>query len=193
MDSDAKQMLGGYLQQGREAVLWKLDGLGERDRRRPLTPTGTNLIGLVKHLAGVEADYFGEVFGRPFPEPLDFMAEDAEENADMWATAAESSEQVVALYRRVWVHSDATIEALALDSRGQVPWWPAEHRGVTLDRILIHVATETHRHAGHADLVRELIDGETGLRPTARNLSDRDAGWWSDYRARLQAVADGAR
>ena len=193
MDSDPKQTLSGYLQQGREAVLWKLDGLGERDRRRPLSPTGTNLIGLIKHLASVEAGYFGEVFGRPFPEPFNWMAEDAEDNADMWATADESSEQIVALYRRVWAHSDATIEAAPLDAPGEVAWWPAERRAVTLHRILVHVATETHRHAGHADLVRELIDGQVGHRRAVSNLPDRDAGWWSDYRIRLQAVADAAR
>ena len=192
MDPDAKQELRTYLQQGRDAVLWKLDGLDERDRRRPLTPTGTNLLGLVKHLAGVEAGYFGDVFGRAFPEPLDFMADDAPDNADMWATAAETSEQLEALYRRVWVHSDTTIDALPLDATGRVPWWSTAGP-VTLHRILIHVATETHRHAGHADVVRELIDERVGHRDGVSNLPDHDRQWWSDYRARLQAVADAPR
>lgn len=193
MTSDVKHDLHHYLQQGREAVLWKLEGLSERDVRRPLTPTGTNLLGLVKHLAGVEAGYFGEVFERPFPEPLVWAGVDAEPNADMWATAEESRGHVVDLYRRVWDHSDATIAALPLEAPGRVPWWRPETNPVTLGRILVHVVAETHRHAGHADVVREVVDGTAGLRPGASNLPDGDAAWWSGYRARLQEVADGAR
>ena len=148
----------------RDALLWKLDGLSEYDIRRPLTPTGTNLLGLVKHLASVELGYFGDTFGRPFGEPLPWFDEDAEANADMWAAADESREQIIGLYRRAWAHSDATIGALALDAIGHVPWWPGEHSEVTLHRILVHVVAETDRHAGHADIVRELIDGAAGLR-----------------------------
>jgi uncharacterized damage-inducible protein DinB len=191
MHSAPKDDLQHYLQQGREAVLWKLDGLGERDVRRPLTPTGTNLLGLVKHLAGVESDYFGEVWGRPFPEPLEWVG-DAEPNADMWATANESREEMVALYIRVGTHSDATITDLPLNATAEVPWWRPESRAVTLHRLLVHVATETHRHAGHADLVRELIDGQAGLRTAASNLPDQDPTWWAAYRDRLQSVADAA-
>ncbi len=65
-DSDPKAELLRYLQEGRDAMLWKLEGLGEYDVRRPLVPTGTNLLGLVKHLAGIELGYFGETFGRPW-------------------------------------------------------------------------------------------------------------------------------
>ena len=68
MSEVAKAELRRYLQDGRDAIVWKLEGLSEYDRRRPLTPTGTNLLGLVKHLAGVEAEYFGVVFNRPFGE-----------------------------------------------------------------------------------------------------------------------------
>ena len=71
-EMDPKATLVRYLQQARDAMLWKLDGLGEYDIRRPLTPTGTNLLGLVKHLAGVESGYFGATFGRPFPGTLPF-------------------------------------------------------------------------------------------------------------------------
>ncbi|MEA2499798.1 MAG: hypothetical protein QOH26_2203, partial [Actinomycetota bacterium] len=98
---DPKSALHRYLKRGREAVVWKLDGLGEYDLRRPLTPTGTNLLGLVKHLASVEAGYFGETFGRPFPEPLPWLEEGAEPNADMWATTEESRDDIVDFYQRV--------------------------------------------------------------------------------------------
>jgi uncharacterized damage-inducible protein DinB len=179
-----------YLQAGRDALLWKLDGLPEYDLRRPLTPTGTNLLGVVKHTALTEAGYLGAVFGRPLADPLPGHEEDAEPNADMWATLDETRDVVETFYRRVWKHSDATVAALALDAEGRVPWWPAERSTVTLHRILLHVIAETHRHAGHVDIVRELIDSAAGLRQGADNLPSGDAIWWSDYRERLQKLAE---
>jgi uncharacterized damage-inducible protein DinB len=188
-ESDPKADLRRYLQLARDALVWKLEGLSEYDARRPMVPTGTNLLGLVKHMAGIEAGYFGETFGRAFLEPLPWLAESAEPNADMWATAEESLEQIVGLYHRVWTGSDATIEALALDAVGEVPWWPRERRQVTLHRILVHVIAETHRHAGHADIVRELIDGAVGLRDDNDNMAPGDQAWWQRYRSRLEHAA----
>jgi uncharacterized damage-inducible protein DinB len=187
--SDPKADLHRYLQAAREALLWKLDGLSEYDIRRPLTPTGTNLLGLVKHVASVEFGYFGDTFGRPSGEPLPWLAGDAEPNADMWATADESREQIVALYHRAWAHSDATIDTLPLDVIGQVPWWPGDRSEVTLHRILVHVIAETDRHAGHADIVRELIDGAAGLRAGNDNMPPVGQAWWESYRSRLERVA----
>lgn len=189
---DLKADLHRYLQIGREALLWKLDGLSEYDVRRPVVRTGTNLLGLVKHVATVDAGYFGAVFDRPFEEPMPWIGPEAEPNADMWATANETREQIVDLYRRVWAHSDATIDRLGLDASGHVPWWPEDRREVTLHRILVHVATETHRHAGHADIVRELIDGAVGLRADNDNMAPGDDPWWSEYRDRLERVAEDA-
>ena len=186
---DAKADLHRYLKAAREALAWKLDGLSEHDVRRPLTPTGTNLLGLVKHVASVEAGYLGDTFGRPFPEPLPWFEDDAEPNADMWATREESREQIMGLYHRVWAHSDATVESLPLDATGQVPWWPEERREVTLHRILVHVIAETNRHAGHADIVRELVDGSVGLREDNDNIPSLDPSWWAGYRERLEQVA----
>jgi uncharacterized damage-inducible protein DinB len=194
-DETSKSLLHRYLQEGRDALLWKLEGISEYDLRRPLVPTGTNLLGLVKHVASVEAGYLGDVFGRPFSEPLPWMDDDAEPNADLWATLHESREDIVGLYRRVWAHSDATIEALDLDAPGRVPWWTGARADVSLHQILVHLIAETHRHAGHADVVRELVDGAAGLRTGNDNLPEVDRGWWEDHRARLEAVArqaDGA-
>ncbi len=187
-----KADLHRYLQVGRDALVWKLDGLSEYEIRRPMTPTGTNLLGIVKHVASVEAGYLGEIFGRPFTEPLPWFDEGAEANADMWATAEETREDIVGLYRRVWAHSNATIEALDLAAVGVVPWWREGHNQVTLHTLLIHMIAETHRHAGHADLVRETIDGAAGLRADNDNLPEGDAAWWADYRDRVEAAARAA-
>jgi uncharacterized damage-inducible protein DinB len=187
--TDPKDVLHYYLQQARDALLWKLDGLSEYDARRPLVPTGTNLLGLVKHVASVEAGYLGDTFGRPSPESLPWSEEGAEANADMWATAEESRESIVGLYRRVWAHSDQTVAALPLDAPGLVPWWPEERRNVTLQTIVVHVIAETNRHCGHADIVRELIDGAVGHRADTDNLAEGGPEWWAAYRARIEESA----
>src|ERR1700677_4850664 len=108
-ESDPKADLHRYLQTAREALLWKLEGLSGYDVRRPMVPTGTNLLGLVKHVASVELGYFGETFGRPSGEPLPWFEEDVEDNIDMWATPEESRLGIVDLYRRACTHADATI------------------------------------------------------------------------------------
>ena len=147
---------------------------------------------MVKHLAAVELGYFGDTFGRPFDEPLPWFDDGAEPNADMWATADESREQIVGLYHRAWAHADATIDALALDATGRVPWWPDDRSEVTLHRILVHMIAETNRHAGHADIVRELIDGAVGLREDNDNMAPGDQAWWVAYRDRLERAAQEA-
>jgi len=190
MADDEKTTLKTYLQDGRDALLWKLEGLGEREIRMPLTPTGTNLLGLVKHVASVEIGYFGEVFDRPSGVDLPWFADGAELNADMWATPDESREFIVGLYHRSWEHSDATIDALPLDAPGSVPWWPEERRPVTLHRILVHMIAETHRHAGHADIVRELVDGGRGLLAGRENLPSDDDAWWAGYVSRVRSGAE---
>ncbi|WP_369140460.1 DinB family protein [Modestobacter versicolor] len=192
MSDAAKDDLLEYLHRSREAVVWKLTGASELDVRRPLTPTGTNLLGLVKHLAGVDAGYLGGVFGRPFPEALPWGAQDAEPDADMWATADESRGELLALYRRVWAHGDATVAALDLDTTGTVPWWPEERRHPTLRRVLVHLIGETHRHAGHADIVRELVDGAVGAKEGLLLMGSDDPAQWSVHRARVQAAAEEA-
>jgi uncharacterized damage-inducible protein DinB len=187
--ADPKGDLHRYLQTARGALLWKLDGLSEYDVRRPMTPTSTNLLGLVKHVASVEAGYLGDCFGRPFGEPLPWFDDDAEPNADMWATPDESRETIVGLYHRVWANSDATVDALDLNAVGLVEWWPEGQRDVTLHLILLHVIAETNRHAGHADIVRELIDGAVGHRAGNTNVPDFDTAWWAAYRERVEAAA----
>ena len=140
MRGDQKHQLHAYLRECREAVTWKAQGLSEYDVRRPLTPTGTNLLGLIKHLAIVEAWYFGQTFDRPFTPRL--------------------------------------------------PWWTQPE--VTLHTMLVHVLAETSRHAGHADILRERLDGRTGMRAGNLNLTKHDDQWWTDYRALIEAAARSA-
>jgi len=183
-----KETLVEYLQTARDAIVWKLDGLTERQIRWPMTPTGTNLLGLVKHLASVELGYFGDTFGRPSGIELPWFEDDAEPNADMWATADESREDIVGLYQAAWAHAAKTFETLDLDAEGAVPWWPEGRNRVTLHQILVHMTTETYRHAGHADIVRELTDGAVGLRVSNNNLPDGVD--WESYVGRLRASAE---
>ena len=190
--NDHKAVLAEYLQTGREALLWKMEGLSEYDVRRPLVPSGTNLLGIVKHVASVEAGYLGDCFGRPFEHAFPWFSESADDNADMWATADESRTEIIELYHRVWEHSDATIAALSLDTVGSVAWWREGRRSVTLHHILVHMIAETHRHAGHADVVRELVDGSAGWRADNPNLPPGDAQWWVDYHQRVEQAAQEA-
>ena len=190
MSSAQKEHVHRYLRNAREAVMWKIEGLPEYDIRRPLTPTGTNLLGLVKHLAVGEAWYFGRVFGRPFEPHLPWWDDDQPEGADLWATAWESRADILDTYRAASAHADATIRELDLDSSGHVPWW--SQPDVTLHSILVHVLAETSRHAGHADILREQLDGSAGMRPDNSNVPTHGEQWWSDYRAQVEAAARAA-
>lgn len=187
--TDAKADLSFYLQSARDALLWKLTGLSEYDIRRPLTSTGTNLLGLVKHATAVELGYLGATFGRPSGEPLPWLDDDAEPDADLWATVDESRDQVVDRYRRAWAHADATIDGLALDAVGQVPWWPADDNEVTLLHALVRVIADTHRHAGHADILREQLDGSVGMNEDNLSTTLLDASDRAQHRARLEQIA----
>lgn len=152
-----------YLQDSRDSILSSLDGLAEYDVRRPLVPSGTNLLGLVKHLVGIEFGYLGDCVGRPAPVTLPWNEDGSVwENGDMWAKPTESREYIVDLYRQAWRHSDSSIAELPLDAPGSVPWWPRERRGTTFGHLLVRVVAETAQHAGHCDIVRELIDGRSG-------------------------------
>jgi uncharacterized damage-inducible protein DinB len=188
--TDQKADLRHYLQEARDEVLWKLDGLSEYDIRRPLVPTGTNLLGLVKHLASVELGYFGDTFGRPYAGKLAW--DESDPNSDMFAAPDESREFITGLYRQAWAHAEPTIDGLGLDALGRVPWWPPDRNEVTLHRVLIHVIAETCQHAGHADIIRELIDGAIGLTPDRPNLPSTDPAWWSTYRDRVERAAQQA-
>lgn len=176
-----------YLQEGRDGLLRALEGLGEHDVRRPLTPSGTNLLGLVKHVAGVELGYLADSVGRPADERLPWVEDGSIwDSADMWATADESRDDLVALYRRVATHCDAVVRELGLDAPATVSWWPEERRHTTLGSLLVRVVAEVSQHAGHADILRESVDGRGGR----DHDHVGDDAWWTAHLARIQAAAD---
>jgi len=189
---DEKETLQRYLSKQRADLLAKLDGLDEYDARRPLVPSGTNLLGLVKHVASVQLGYLGEVFDRPSPLEMPWLTDTSEPEADLWATEDETREAIVAFARHSADHADATVAALDLDSPGVVPWWPADRRDVTLHSILVHLCVETARHAGHADVVRELVDGTLGNGAADPNVPDRDDEGWRTHHDRVEAAARAA-
>jgi uncharacterized damage-inducible protein DinB len=188
---DEKTTLHRYLQAARGALVWKLHGLGERDARLPRTPTGNNLLGILKHCLNVEAGYFGPTFGREFPAPDELVPEEALERdpqADWYATADETKDGLIDLAGRVWVFADTTINELPLHAPGRVPWWPAERQEVTLQQIMVHVTSDLARHAGQADILREQHDAAIGCQPGNTNIPA--AYDWPAYVAKLTALAD---
>lgn len=179
----------GYLQSCRAQVTKCLDGLSEYEVRRPMTPTGTSLLGTVKHLIGIEAGYLGLSVGRPFDEPLEWITRaDAGPNDDMWAAADESREELLRLYAAAAAHSDDNLTMLPPDTPAVVPWWPEPRRHTTVAALMLRVLKDTAMHAGQAQILRELIDGQAG--------SDRDAigdaTWWAAHRNRLEDIARAA-
>jgi Protein of unknown function (DUF664) len=188
--ADLKEELHRKLQAARAALLSRLEGLGEYDLRRPMTPTGTNLLGLVKHMAGNEYGYLGESLGRPAPEAMSWIEDGSIwQSADMWARPDESSEYLISLYRRACAHADLAVAALDLESPASVAHWPQDRRDTTLGVLLIRMVAETAEHGGHADIIRELIDGKAG----ADHDEVLDESSWRDYLAQIQAAADTVR
>ncbi|GAA2601376.1 DinB family protein [Winogradskya consettensis] len=188
---EPKAALRHYLRATRDDLIWKLDGLSEREVRQPRTATGNNLLGVLKHCLNVEAGYFGPTFGREFPAPGELVplaAFDEDPQADWYARADETKDGLIDLYRRVGAFADQTIEQLPLDAPGRVPWWQPRRDVVTLQRIIIHVTCDLARHAGHADIMREQHDSAIGLRRENTNVpEDYD---WPAYVTKLTKLAD---
>lgn len=189
MSTDAKAELISSLERLNDALVAKLDGLGEYDLRRPMTPTGSNLLGIVKHLASVQVGYFGACFGRPWPEQLPWFGKTSTVNQDMYAAADESSDWILEFFNNTWAHALETFAVTDLEETGTVPWWPEERRHPTLRTLLVYMTVEVARHAGHVDVIRELIDGEVGRFDGDQSVPGSDEIDWADYVAVVEAAA----
>ncbi|MFE6647879.1 DinB family protein [Nocardioides sp. NPDC057772] len=189
MPADPKTTLKTYIDARREALISKVEDLPEREARMPRTPTGTNLLGIIKHVTGVEAVYLGATFGRPFPHPEELVSEEDYEvdpQADWYATEDETTEGIIDRYRRVIAHGNETIDALPIDTVGHVPHWGGEE--VTLHQMLVHLFADLAGHCGQADILREELDGAVGWRKAGDNIpSEYD---WPGYVAKLTAIAE---
>lgn len=183
------ELLLRYLQRERDNLLGTLDGLSEYDVRRPMTPTGTNLLGLVKHVGTVQIGYLGECVGRPWPEEIPWDNDAAyDAGLDMYAAADESRESLVDLFVRGAAFGDESVRTLGLDAPATVPWW-GDRGNTTLGYLLVHLLAEMAHHAGHADIVRESIDGRGGR--DHDEIGDEEH--WRAHVARVQAAADAHR
>jgi hypothetical protein len=189
MPADPKSTLKSYLDARREALISKVEDLPEREARLPRTPTGTNLLGIIKHVIGVEAVYLGSTFGRPFPHPEELISDEEFEidpQADWYATEDETIAGIIDRYRRVIAHGNETIDALPIDAVGHVPHWDGEE--VTLHQMMVHLFADLAGHCGQADILREEVDGAVGWRKPGDNIpSEYD---WPGYVAKLTAIAE---
>lgn len=188
---ELKDQLLSYLNASREAVLWKAETLSDYDLTRPLVPSGTNVLGVIQHLACVELGYFVECFGQPVTQPLFAQINNNDDmDADMWVPAHTSTGDVLDFYQSAIASANATILALDIDAPASVPWWADEKRNTTLGRLLIHMNVETARHAGQIDIIRELIDGSIGDRKISPNLPPHDSQGWVTLLQKIQNAAE---
>jgi Protein of unknown function (DUF664) len=150
-----KQLLAAVLEQQRDIVLWKLDGLTDDQLLEPITDGGLYLLGLVKHLATGESYWLCDLFGRP-SEPRSLAASD-----DVQLDPGDTTEGVLGYYARARAASDQSI--VELDLHTTATTWLGDR--VSFRWAILHMIEETARHAGHADLIRERIDNTTGYLP----------------------------
>jgi hypothetical protein len=186
IDDFAKDYLHGQLRPTRQALVWKLDGLSEYDVQRPLTATGTIFSAWSNTWRPGRPGTSVRFSTAPFPEPLPRW-QDAD-GSDLWVTQDETREQIIGFYQRAWDHADATIKELPIDALGHVPWWPRPD--VKLFNMIVHVSQDTTRHAGHADILREQLDGRTGV--TAEYEEQIDTAVFEARRAKIERAVQAA-
>ncbi|WP_189254018.1 DinB family protein [Lentzea flava] len=152
VDTDELEVTHAFLKFQRHCVLKKAEGLTAEELRRPGVPSGTSILGLIQHLAEAERGWFGHHLGG-----ADWSEED---ELGMTVPAGRTAEQVIAEYRAAIEASDRAIEAAG--DPGALMAIPIDGTRKSLRWLLAHMTTETARHAGHADILRERIDGITG-------------------------------
>ncbi|MGB5169391.1 MAG: DinB family protein [Acidimicrobiia bacterium] len=154
-----KDMLLTLLDNNRAVMVWKLDGLTLEEARRPVVASGTSMLGLVKHLAYVERWWFDDFFAG---NAVDYPWSEEDPDADFRTEEGETVADVISLYTEAVARSnelvaEAHMDDLSVGSRGGEQF--------ALRWIVAHMIEETARHAGHADIIREMIDGTTGDYP----------------------------
>ncbi|MDJ0354486.1 DinB family protein [Pseudarthrobacter sp. PH31-O2] len=190
--NDRATQLREYLNDAREAILWKCEGLSDAQARTPLTPTGTHVMGLLLHLAVTESQYFISCLGREIENPvIQGVIASRDAQADFLPPPNMTLADAVEIYRETTVAADAVLDDLELDTTAVVQWW-TKHRHTTVERLLVHMIAESHRHAGHLDIVREQLDGFIGLRPSAPNIPGLTPDQWEEQRLRIKELARGA-
>lgn len=153
---DEKAVLSGFLDHYRGLLLQICDGLAEEQLRRSMVPSGTSLLGLVKHLAFVERGWFQEtVANQKYEYPFDLNNPDADFRIEEY----ESAEDVFNLYRDACDRSRQALEDASLDDLVEHPRRRADYN---VRWVVAHMLEETARHVGHADILREQLDGTTG-------------------------------
>jgi hypothetical protein len=160
LDADERDMLNGWLDYHRGVLLWKCEGLSDEQlRERSAPPSTLGLLGLVRHMAQVERAWFRQTFlGENVPDLYDFSADpDSDFNG---ADSADTAE-VFRAFEQECAASRAVVAAAELDSFSKV-LSERTHKPFSLRWIVTHMIEEYARHNGHADLLRERIDGATG-------------------------------
>lgn len=148
-------MLAAYMDYHRERLLWKIDGVSDADLRRSMVSSGTTLLGIVKHLAYVERWWFQKVF---LDADVTFPWTDEDPDADFRIEPNDTTAAIVELYKAECRKNRAIVADHSLEELAKFE--PrSEH---SLRRILVHMIEETAHHNGHADIMREQIDGATG-------------------------------
>jgi len=152
-----KEMLVGFLDFLRATILWKADGLSDEELRRPHEPSGLTLLGLIKHLAYVERSWFQRRF---LGDDVEVPWTKEDPDADWRIEPGETTQAIRDLYQQEIDIANRVIAEHNLDApaRNVDP----SREGLQLRWIVTHMIEETARHCGHADFMREAIDGQVG-------------------------------
>jgi len=186
---NSKELLREYLNDARNAVIYKAQGLSDHLARKPLTPTGTHVLGVVHHLAITEYGYFGQCLGREINNPyVQELMDSDDPQADFLPPAHFTAGDIIDFYQQAVAFCEQSIASLPLDAPAEVPWW-IRRRHTTLEQLMIHMIAETSRHAGHLDIVREQLDGFTGLRPEAPNLPPYSTTQWEQQYTKINQLS----
>jgi hypothetical protein len=163
--ADEVTSVRAFLDFQRDTLRWKTDGLTQEQLAVALPPSSMTLGGIMKHLSVVESGWFEESFaGRPLMPPFDTVDWDADPDWEWHSATDDSPEQLRALYDEAVARADAVVgEALSGPGLDALSVEEREDRGrFSLRWIMLHMLEEYARHNGHADLIRESIDGQTG-------------------------------